>query len=97
MEHYPVIPSNLLNLADVSSPPFHDGLWDLPTRGIDVIGSMRVNQALQLNAVIPKTFWGTFCGKLRILARECRPWLPAARVNLALSRAYDILPLSTYA
>jgi hypothetical protein len=58
MEHYPVIPSNFANLTDVSSPPFHDGLWDLPICGIDVIGGVRANQALQFNAVVPKAFWG---------------------------------------
>jgi hypothetical protein len=58
-EHYPVIPGKLANLTDVSSPPFHDGLRNLPTCGIDVIGNMRANQALQFDAVIPKAFWGT--------------------------------------
>jgi hypothetical protein len=58
-EHYPVIPSKLANLTDVSSPPFHDGFRDLPARGIDVIGSMRANQALQFDAEVPKAFWGT--------------------------------------
>ena len=58
-EHNPVIPSKLANLTDVSSPPFHDGFWDLPAHGIDVICGVRANQALGLNAVVPKAFRGT--------------------------------------
>jgi hypothetical protein len=59
MERYPVIPGLLANLTDVSSSPFHCGLRDLPSCGIDVIGGMRVNQALQFDAVVSKVFWGT--------------------------------------
>jgi hypothetical protein len=40
-------------------PPFHYSLRDLPACGINVIGGMRANQALQFNAVVPKAFWGT--------------------------------------
>jgi hypothetical protein len=59
MEHYPVIQGKLTDLTDVSSPPFHNGLRNLLACDIDVIGSMRANQALQFDAVIPKAFWGT--------------------------------------
>jgi hypothetical protein len=59
MEGSPVIPSKLANLTDVSSPPFHDGFWDLPTQGINVICGVGANQALQFNAVVQKAFWGT--------------------------------------
>lgn len=53
-----VVPVESTVLTDVCGPPFHKGLRDFTTHGIYFIGGVRADQALSLNKVIPKTFWG---------------------------------------